>query len=534
MRAITVLAFIFFALEAETFGCATADLIAGFSGSGDGVILTRPEMQHNWATPEGIFLIHYDTEGPRAVYHADEDIDPPDGIPDYVNRLSEFLYQSYQVFIVELDYDPPPFDGEGGGDPLYDIYLTEVPALTSPENPSDQYPGRPAYTSYIQLGRDMRTPRYPDDPYPFLKVSAAHEYFHAVQFAYRAYSVDATPWWFESCAAWAEEMVFDEINDVHYDLPEYLPRLHYSLYQTGGPFMYGAWLFPQFVSERIGPRIIKRCWEKFASLNFAMEAIRLAFNEFGYDFNDEYCRHIVWNYFTGPNYQPGFYEEAALFDETVFEARIHYSYPIEWIGQPVDQQNVSGAYIDFLKPQINKGSLVIEYYNPTEDDHSVCIAVLRNSSGVEYDIYRVQNRAYTTFTVRDFAECEKVIMMPVWRYEGVPAGGTTSYMYRAHVDSNLTSVADELPGPGDFELLGAFPNPFNRSVSIVFEAPVGEEYEIRVYDIVGRLISGWRGRRDPGMNRLIWTAPEDLAGGVLLYEVEIGSSKRQGKMLYLK
>jgi hypothetical protein len=107
-------------------------------------------------------------------------------------------------------------------------------------------------------------------------------------------------------------------------------------------------------------------------------------------------------------------------------------------------------------------------------------------------------------------------------------------MYKAHVDSNLTSVADEFPGPRDFELIGAFPNPFNRSVSIVFDAPAGEEYEIKVYDIVGRLISGWRGRSDSGMNRLTWTAPEDLAGGVLLYEVEIGSSQRQGKMLYLK
>ena len=89
-------------------------------------------MQHNWATLDGIFRIHYDTEGPRAVYHPEEDNDPPDGIPDYVNRLSEFLHDSYHVFIVELGYDLPPSDGEDGGDSLYDIYITEVPALTSP------------------------------------------------------------------------------------------------------------------------------------------------------------------------------------------------------------------------------------------------------------------------------------------------------------------------------------------------------------------------------------------------------------------
>lgn len=534
MRAITVIVSIFFTLGTDAFGCATADLIASMSNSRGGVILTRPGMQHNWATPDGIFRIHYDTEGPRAVYHPDEDIDPPDGIPDYVNRLSEFLHHSHQVFIVELDYDPPPFDGEQGGDSLYDVYLTDVPALTSPESPSDQYPGRPAYTSFIQLGRDMRTPRYPDDPYPFLKVSTAHEYFHAVQFAYRAYSVDATPWWFESCAAWAEEMVFDEIDDVYYDLPDYLPRLHFSLYQTAGPFIYGAWLFPQFLSENIGPWIIRKSWEKFAYFSFAVEALRLTFAEYEFDFNEEYCRHIVWNYFTGPNYQPGFYEEAAFFEETVYEARIHYIYPIEWMEQPVDQQNVSGAYVDFQKPQLNKGSLVIEYYNPTDDNHSVCIAVIRDSSGVEYDIYKIQNRVYTSFTVTDFAECENVIMMPVWRYQGLPIEGTTSYSYRAHIDTTQTSIADDYPGPTEFELKGAFPNPFNRSVSIVFNAPGRDEFKIRIYDINGRLVSSRRGWCDPGSNRLIWTAPEDLAGGVLLYEIELGSSGYLGKMLYLK
>lgn len=534
MRTITLIISLFFALESGAFGCMTADLIASLGGSGDGLILTRPEMQHNWATLDGIFRIHYDTEGPRAVYHPEEDIDPPDGIPDYVNRLSEFLHDSYQVFIVELHYDLPPSDGEDGGDSLYDIYITEVPALTSPESPSDQYPGRPAYTSYIQLGRDMRTPRYPDDPYPLLKVSAAHEYFHAVQFAYRAYSMDATPWWFESCAAWAEEMVFDDINDVYYDLPDYLPQLHLSLYQTDGPFIYGTWLFPQFFSERIGSWIIKKCWEKFASFGFAMEAIVLVFDESGFDFNEEYCRHIVWNYFAGSNYQPGFYEEGAFFDETVFQARIHYSYPIEWMEQPVEQQNVSGAYIDFQKPQLNKGSLVIEYYNPTADEHSVCIVVIRNSSGVEYDIYRIQNQVYTEFTVTDFAECEKVIMMPVWRYEGLPLGGTTSYLYRAHIDSNLTFVSDDYPDEVEFELGGVYPNPFNRSVSIVFDAPARDRYEIRIYDVGGRLVSGRRGWCEQGANKLNWTTPEDLAGGVLFYEIILGLSKHQGKMLYLK
>ena len=81
----------------EVFGCQTTDLITSGNGGGQ-VILSRPHSQHNWPAPDGFFRIHYDTEGPWAVYQADVDIDPMDGIPDYVNRTADYLELSYDVF----------------------------------------------------------------------------------------------------------------------------------------------------------------------------------------------------------------------------------------------------------------------------------------------------------------------------------------------------------------------------------------------------------------------------------------------------
>ena len=186
-----------------SFGCETANLISRLSHTGPNdppIILIRPTNQYSWEAPGGKFMIHYDTEGPLAVFEADVDVDPIDGIPDYVNRTADYLNAAYSVYIDELGFDPPPDDDDGTDSPLYDVYLTDVPALTTPESRSYQYPGREAYTSYIQLGHDLRTPHYPDDPLPFLKTSAAHEFFHAVQFAYRVYSSDPSTWWFEACA----------------------------------------------------------------------------------------------------------------------------------------------------------------------------------------------------------------------------------------------------------------------------------------------------------------------------------------------
>jgi hypothetical protein len=533
MRTILSIISMIAASAVQSQACATSDLIQGL-GDGYRTILTRPEMQHTWGTPDGFFLIHYDTEGERAVYHPDEDENPVDGVPDYVNRLGEFLQRSFGVIIVEMGYDPPPSDEGLGGDDRYDVYITDVPALTTPEFPSDQYPGRPAYSSYIQLGYDMRSPRYPDDPYPLLKVSTAHEFFHATQFAYRAFSSDIVAWWFECTACWAEEMVFDDINDVYFRIEHYLPFLHQSLYQTESPFIYGAWLFPEYLFEKIGPWVIRMSWEKFASSDLAMEAITSAFRESGLDFRVEYCNHIIWNYFTGPNYHQGFYQEAADFEATVNLARVHYSYPVTWSDNPLDQENVSGAFIEFHKPQVTKGSLIVDYLNPTDDIHSLSVAVIRFPSVVETFVYPTESHEITTITVPDIVQCEKVIVMPVWCYEGRPRTGTTRYSYRAKIDSSQTPVAEGEVSPAEFELRGLYPNPFNSSVIIEFSSPDDGQFQLRVFDIRGRLVFVDEKPCRAGMNRYGWSAPAEMAGGVYFFQVVSNSYKGSGKMIYLK
>jgi hypothetical protein len=524
-------------MAADAYACETVELLKRmfYEPNVPPVILTRPTNQHSWDAPGGIFKIHYDTEGPNTVYNVDEDINPPDGIPDYVNRTADYLNLAYSLYIEELSFDPPPPDDEEEPDGLYDIYLTEVPALTTPESHSNYYPGRDAYTSYIQLGHDLRTPHYPDDPLPFLKVCAAHEYFHAVQFAYRAYSSDETPWLFESGAGWAEELVFDSINDVYYKLDYYLPNLHKSLYQSDGSFTYGTWIFSQFLADRFGNPLMRQIWEKFASFDFAVDAVGLTLDQYGADFNDEYSLHVVWNYFTGDNYRPGFYEEGADFGETIYEAMTHSEYPVDWVDDPIPQENLSGAYIVFQNISTNRGNLIIEYMNNTDDKHSIAIVRLNPGSGVQYNIYLVQNFIINTFTVEDFDMYEKVIMMPIWLYEGNPSTGVTSYSYAAHIDSINVGLEPDTPEtPISFEIENVYPNPFNGSVNLSFTSPREGFCEFIVYGISGQKIYHARKPVVVGDNLLVWRPSERVASGIHFYEIIQDNNSIRGKFVYLK
>src|SRR4030067_2547121 len=127
IRLVAISIFLAIVFAGEASACETADLLAALSHSrGHDLILTRPAMQHQWGSPDGLFLIHYDTEGPFAVYHPEEDENPVDGVPDYVNRVADYLYLSHQMIVFNLGYDSPPSDGQEGGDSRYDIYLNNT------------------------------------------------------------------------------------------------------------------------------------------------------------------------------------------------------------------------------------------------------------------------------------------------------------------------------------------------------------------------------------------------------------------------
>jgi hypothetical protein len=540
MKRIVATIVVLFAIGGSSIGCETADLIANLSASRGSalpsiILIGRPATQCGWSTPDGRFVIHFDTTGQYAVYHPNEDVAPHDNIPDYVNRAADYLALSYATYIQQLGFDPPPNDGLNGGDSLYDVYFTNVIGLTTPELPSNQYPGRNAYSSFIQIGHDLRFPqRYGDDPLPFLKANVSHEFFHAVEFAYRAYSNDPTPWWFEACANWGEQKVFNGLDDIYYNLPSYLGSPYRSLYNTNGQFYYGAWLFPEYIDERFGPVVVRECWGSFVDFSFAITAIDFALLAHSSNFNDEYCRHVVWNYFTGPNYHNGYYVDGNSFGTTVFESKDYSIYPVNWTVNPSPLENVASNYIVFTNSGIDHGNLDIIYNNSSSQIQKVNIAIIQQNGMTSYQTYNIENGVPATLTVPDFASDEKVVMMPIWVFEGFPKDGSTSYSYAAYIDTVATGITSPSVLSDKFILNGAYPNPFNSAVAISFNSPRSQSYSFSIYDIGGQRIFGRDGLTHSGTNIINWHAGADVASGILYYVINLDGNKLAARMAFVK
>ena len=82
------------------------------------------------------------------------------------------------------------------------------------------------------------------------------------------------------------------------------------------------------------------------------------------------------------------------------------------------------------------------------------------------------------------------------------------------------------------------PNPFNASTEIRFELPTAGVFEITVYDMAGRRVTGWSGTGVSGANTVTWDG-RDAAGvgvgsGVYYYRLRTEAGEASRKMMLVK
>lgn len=242
-------------------------------------------------------------------------------------RTFEHVYSDYQA----AGYRMPEPDGTEGGDARTDVYLQDLQSngfanyygyCTSA--PSSDPKGKHDTSAYCVLDNDYSPAQYgrAETPRENLEVTAAHEFFHAVQYGYDA---DEDTWFAEATATWAEDQVYNGINDNRQYLPYGpmgKPRQSMDLgtydeegYQNFG--VYGDWLFFRFLSEQfpaapkgsVLPTIVRQIWEAAdstgATNRYSVQAIEAVLKEHGTTLQQEWGRFIAANRHPRVSYREG-------------------------------------------------------------------------------------------------------------------------------------------------------------------------------------------------------------------------------------
>jgi hypothetical protein len=217
-------------------------------------------------TPD--LCVHYVRSGKHAPALRDAN---GNGVPDYVDLARTTLTDVHDTY-VRAGYREPKPDGTRGGNAKIDVYIGDIGDqgvygyCTSDEPEPDPTPSSFDRWAYCVLDEDYS--EFPTNtPKENLQVTAAHEYFHATQFAYDRYE-DA--WLLEATATWAEDELYDGVDDnVQYLRVSQMarPRVPLDTFDQSG-IQYGTWSFFRLLTEKYTkargglPTLVLDVWRK--------------------------------------------------------------------------------------------------------------------------------------------------------------------------------------------------------------------------------------------------------------------------------
>jgi hypothetical protein len=256
------------AREWSSLSKSTQDQILDLRAKGLGDLSQTVETPH--------FVLHYTTTGNHAVPALDAN---RNGIPDFIDVAAQSWEVVWQREVVQLGY-PAPLGTPAQKFHAYYKDLSTYYGATYPTNVTLQASSPvPLGTAsgYIVVENDFAEDFPPNDVdvtgletvrRGALEVTQAHEFMHAIQFNINVYQ---SGWLMESHATWAEDAVYDGVNDWHWYINRFLATPDLPLFSR---YLYGAAFFQNWLSETYGVGIQRQIWLA-ARTNTMADAIRL-------------------------------------------------------------------------------------------------------------------------------------------------------------------------------------------------------------------------------------------------------------------
>lgn len=422
--------------------------------------LQRPSNQRSFASPSGRFLVHYDVSGFHGVDTADSD---GNGVPDYVDLVADTFDDVWTREIDGLGYRAPPDDGDG----VYDIHIQQL-GLQGVYGLTFSTPGMTISPSHIQIDNDFTDNIFATRGTAGVQVTAAHEFYHAIQFAYYA-PLDAG-WWQELTATWMEDVMFDDVNDYYQYQPFFFqsPETSLDQFTFGSLQPFAASVFGHYLQDVYGVDVVRDTWDTMATRTPATYEIEDVDTGLPGGFAEVLPRFIVWNYLTGGRHLAGYYEEGAVYQE------VKPIRPTPVSGLSVtgsDRINHLASTYFAIDTKSLSGGLKVDLTLESGSTYEVIVIHLRNGSPEV--VYLPGN----SITIANVSRYDEVVIAPL---STSLSGSNFDVDYTILNSGSLTQSTNEV---GDFDRDGSVAFADFLAFAESFGKPVTDAGHVRAHDL---------------------------------------------------
>ena len=267
------------------------------------VLMKTDAMQCD--TIAGHFHIFYDTSGINEPALLDNNNQRIQGTAKaYIDLVAQIFNDVWNIEINQMGYSaPPPENGQS----YYNIYVqdmqdygvtnfNETTRINSGQDP-------PRYQSSITVDNDFQENQYYTHGINALKVTAAHEFHHAIQIgSYGFWAEDLFA--HELTSTWLEDVVYTDVNDYYQYLTDFFGDqqlangfwngLSFNSNNFGG---YERSVFAHCLSKLFGADIMKDIWTGMKTFPF-LESTDAALVNRGSNLQFTFAKFTKWNYYT--------------------------------------------------------------------------------------------------------------------------------------------------------------------------------------------------------------------------------------------
>ena len=259
----------------------------------------RPISDYSTLSPSGKFMIHFN--------------DYYNGIEDYANSVALSADSSRKVIVDIMNFRSEISDE----DSIYDIYIEELPNGSYGWNCPDDELG----SSWIEIDDNYVGSNYSTTGKDAMRISIAHEFFHAIQRAYIP-SPGSNSFFYELSSMWIEDIIYPDINDyINFSQigDDYFSNPTNNMNQYNG---YGLGLYPHYLNFVFDNQIMQRIWEQLSIDADVFNAINNVLNDSQYNYNSSFVetwidfntRNLFNGLFDNMNNEIYYYEDQILFN----------------------------------------------------------------------------------------------------------------------------------------------------------------------------------------------------------------------------
>ncbi len=474
-----------------------------------------------YTSASGKFEFTYQTTGDDAVPAPDSNTN---NVPDFVEEAAIAADSTYNYLVQTLGFADPIPDGS-----VYEISFED---LQNTYGFAQTYsnPGGPG--THIVVENDFVGFPSNNDPdgnqLGALRVTVAHEFKHAIQFAQNDFSGDSDGW-AEMDATLIEEVVYDLVNDYY----NYLGGSGDVFGNPGvsvSPGSYEDITWALYFHEKIGadfwPGVWNRIENSVTDIPF-LNAVDAELDSRGLDYTESLLELYAWHFVSG-----AYSNNAFGFDENMF-------YPTP------NSQRTDTQVQDVLSDDINLGRFASYFLNvkpPSNQTGEASVIIDTESSEISLAVVALFKDETVAF---EYAELESgfFVVNEGWKWADIDRlGAIVLNENRGASNTFKIRVSDTFPTTNQFdgtkpevtELKQNYPNPFNPSTTIPVSISEFQKVKVDIYDITGRLVRSVFNGTLPTGNHTLSVNLEDLASGVYMYRLQTDNKVQIRRMTLVK